>query len=216
MKTSRKDLSPAYAWHLARLTRPFPNFDVAFVAPLRRKAVQLLGLKEGARVLDVGCGIGGSFPFLVDAVGAAGEVVGVEISPEAAINARQRIASNRWPNVRVIESAAQSARLTDQFDGLLMLAAPDVYGSQEALENLFSHLRDHARVVLFGAKISGTRVGKLLNPLFRLALARLSFPTTPVPDSQPWRLVAQRVERLEIEDYFFGTMFLAAGSYVGK
>ena len=50
----------------------------------------------------MGCGPGGSFPFLVQAVGASGKVVGVEISPEVSFIARKRIARNRWENVEVL------------------------------------------------------------------------------------------------------------------
>ena len=80
MKEERKELTPPYG-HLARLLRPFPDFDPFFIKPVRQKAVELLDLKEGDRVLDVGCGPGGSFPYLVRAVGKSGQVVGVEISP---------------------------------------------------------------------------------------------------------------------------------------
>ncbi|PYV92789.1 MAG: hypothetical protein DMG05_03535 [Acidobacteria bacterium] len=101
------------------LIRPFPDFDFFFIKPLRQKAVQLLQLKPGNRVLDVGCGPGGSFPHLVHAVGAPGEV----ISPEVAINARRRIAKNRWSNVLVIEGDARTVELQGKFDGVLMFAA---------------------------------------------------------------------------------------------
>jgi ubiquinone/menaquinone biosynthesis C-methylase UbiE len=92
----KRQLTPPYARYLVHLIRPFPDFDFSFIKPLRRKAVQLLQLKPGDRVMDTGCGPGGSFPSLVDAVGSAGEVVGVEISPEIAINARRRIQKNGW------------------------------------------------------------------------------------------------------------------------
>ena len=115
MKEKRKDLTPPYG-HLARLLRPFPDFDPSFIKPVRQKAVGLLDLKEGDRVLDVGCGPGGSFPYLFHAVGQSGQVVGVEISPEISINARRRIERNGWRNVEVIEAAAQEVHLTGTFD----------------------------------------------------------------------------------------------------
>jgi ubiquinone/menaquinone biosynthesis C-methylase UbiE len=91
MAQERKDLTPPYGY-LIRLFRPFPDFDPPFIKPVRQKAVELLHLKAGDRVLDVGCGPGGSFPYLVHAVGQSGEVVGIEISPEISAGARRRIA----------------------------------------------------------------------------------------------------------------------------
>ena len=214
MKEKRKDLTPPYG-HLARLLRPFPDFDPSFIKPVRQKAVGLLDLKEGDRVLDVGCGGGGSFPYLVRAVGQSGQVVGVEISPEIGINARRRIEKNRWRNVEVIEASAEEAHLTGTFDGLLMFAAADVYASEEALENLFPHLNEKARVAAFGAKLSSSRLRRILNPFLRM-LFNLSFSTTLRPDYEPWRSLARRVEKLNVEEYFFGLMFLVSGSVVTK
>lgn len=217
MNEKRNDLTPPYARFLVHLTRPFPDFDFSFIKPVRQRAVEMLNLKQGDRVLDMGCGPGGCFPYLVHSVGPSGGVVGVEISPEVAINARRRIARNKWKNVEVIEAAAQTVNLTGAFDGVLMFAAADVYASQEALDNIFPHLRDNARLVLFGVKTSSNRMGKILNPFFRMMISKLNFPTTPWQlDSEPWRLVAKRVGKLDVEEYFVGSMFLASGSVISK
>jgi ubiquinone/menaquinone biosynthesis C-methylase UbiE len=175
------------------------RFRPFLIKPVRQKAVELLDLREGDRVLDMGCGSGGSFPYLVRAVGQSGHVVGVEISSEISINARRRIQKNGWRNVEVIEAAAQGVHLTGTFDGLLMSAAPDVYGSEKALDNLFRYLNDKARVAVFGAKLSSSRLGRILNPLLRL-LFNLSFSTTPRPDYEPWRILAKRVEKFDVEE----------------
>ncbi len=204
------DLTPPYARYLVRLTRPFPSWDLYFIKPLRRLAVQSLQLKTGNRVLDAGCGSGGTFPYLTDAVGKTGEVVGVEISPEMATNARRRVAANGWKNISVIVGDAKSVQLTGVFDGLVMFAAPDVYASDEALSNLFQHLRDDARVVLFGAKLSRHGAGMALNALFQ-SLMKLSFSSTPRLSYVPWELLANRLDDVQVQEYFFGCMFLAWG-----
>jgi hypothetical protein len=141
--------------------------------------------------------------------------VAVEISPEISVNARRRITKNGWKNVHLIEAAAQDVHLTGPFDGLLMFAAADVYGSEEALENIFPHLRDNARVAAFGAKLSNKGLGTSLNPVLRM-LFNLSFSTTPRPDYDPWRVLAKRVQKLDVEEYFLGLMFLCSGSVVTK
>ncbi len=209
-----KDLTPIYARQLVRFIRPWPDFDFAFIKPLREQAVALLDLAPGARVLDAGCGPGGSLPYLVDAVGPSGEVVGIEISPDIAINARLRVERHQWQNVRIVEADARSVSLEGEFDGLLMFAAPDVYASRAALDNLLPRLKPSARVVFFGAKTSRRRSGWVLNPLLRSFVPRLSFETTPMPTDEPWTLVAASLHSLTIREFFFGWMFLASGSLV--
>ncbi|HYL15203.1 MAG TPA: methyltransferase domain-containing protein [Terriglobales bacterium] len=207
----KRQLTPPYARYLVHLIRPFPDFDPSFIKPLRRKAVQLLQLQPGDRVLDTGCGPGGSFPYLVDAVGPAGEVVGVEISPEIAVNARRRIAKNGWSNVRVIVADAGSVRLEGKFDGLLAFAAADIYASPVALANLLPYLKDDARMVAFGAKLSCRHPGRVFNPLFR-SLWKLSFASTPSLSYEPWGALETRFAQLHVQEYFLGCMFLAWGS----
>ena len=213
MREKRKDRTPPYG-QLARLLRPFPDFDPPFIRPVRQKAVALLDLKEGDRVLDVGCGPGGSFPYLVRAVGQSGQVVGVEISPVISINARRRINKNGWRNVQVVEADARTVHLTGTFDGLLMFAT-DVIMLEDALENIFAHLKRNDRVAAFGAKSSTDRLGRIWNPVFQM-LFKLTFSTTPRPGYDPWRMLAKRVENLDVEESFFGLMFLASGSVVTR
>ncbi len=149
MNVDHPELTPPYARYLVRLIRPFPNWDFFFIKSLRERAVRSLRLKAGSRVLDAGCGPGGTFPYLVEAVGPMGEVVGIEISPETAINARRRIAANQWSNVHVLVGDAKTVPLTGMFDGLVMFAAPDVYASPEAIAHLAAHLKENARVAVF-------------------------------------------------------------------
>src|SRR6266480_5247258 len=172
MAHERKDRTPPYGY-LARLFRPFPDFDPFFIKPVRQKAVELLHLEAGDRVLDVGCGPGGSFPYLVHAVGQSGEVVGVEISPDISVNARRRIAKNAWRNVHLIEAAAQDVYLTGSFDGLLMFAAADVYASEEALENIFSVSKRERAGCCIRSKAFDQRTWMHLEPLLADALQPL-------------------------------------------
>src|SRR5688572_12534600 len=108
MNTGQEDLPPSliprYSWLLSR----YPNFAASFTRPLREVAVSRLCLEPGSRVLDVACGTGASFPFLVQAVGPDGEVVGVDISPDLAAIAKKRIEQEKWNNVHVAVGPAQT------------------------------------------------------------------------------------------------------------
>jgi SAM-dependent methyltransferase len=206
--------TPLYFRFLAWLLRPFPDFDFGFIKPVRARAVAALRLHEGDRVLDLGCGPGGSLPFLRAAVGASGEVLGVEISARVATLAARRIARRGWSNVRVLVAPAEQAELPASCDGVLMFAAPDVYASPAAWANLRRALRPGARVAFFGVKTSSRRGGWLLNGLFRAAMPRLSFASTPVPTDAPWTAVGPELRDVEVQEHFLGWMFLATGTWL--
>lgn len=210
--TTDRELTPLYGRVLAPLIRPFPNFDLFFVKALRRAAIGKLQLQPGDRVLDAGCGPGGSFPYLVDAVTQSGAVVGIEISPSLAAHAQKRIDKNGWRNARVIAADAREVKLEGSFDALLMLGAPDVYASPAALANLLPHLQSGARVVAFGGQLSRNRMAKGFNTLFRWMFSKATFSSTPKLDYDPLKALQESGVTLAIEEHCFGWMFLAWGS----
>ena len=198
---------PRYVWLLSR----YPNFLASFIRPLREVAVRHLCLEPGSRVLDVGCGTGSSFPFLVQAVGPDGEVVGVEISPDLAGIARKRIEQEEWNNVHVAVGPAQTIALPGTFDGLLLFAAHEVLTSPEALDHLLAHLNQGGRIVAFGAKLSISRHGRLLNPLLRLLTYSLLPASSARVDARPWRFLEDRIGKLHVEEHMAGLSYLVWG-----
>ncbi|MBE3604642.1 methyltransferase domain-containing protein [bacterium] len=71
------------------------DFEISAVEPMRRRAIERLGLSAGEVVIDAGCGTGLSLIALARAVGESGAVIGVEQSPEMIRRARDRIAAAR-------------------------------------------------------------------------------------------------------------------------
>jgi protein-L-isoaspartate O-methyltransferase len=179
--------------------------------PLRKAAVTRLCLELGDRVRDVGCGTGASFPFLAQAVGPDGEVVGVEISPDLAAIAKKRIEREKWNKVRVAVGPDQTIALAGTLDGLLLFAAHEVLTSPPALDHLLAPLKKGGRIVAFGAKLSNSRRGRLLNPLLRLLTYTL-LPASSAPlDARPWRFLEDRTGKLHIEERMAGLLYLVRG-----
>ena len=62
--------------------------------PLMRRIVKAIGIPEGSRGLDAGCGVGLQIPPLAEAVGPQGRVTGLDILPQFVEEAGRNIA--KW------------------------------------------------------------------------------------------------------------------------
>jgi ubiquinone/menaquinone biosynthesis C-methylase UbiE len=73
-----------------------------FLGDLTEHVLRLAGLAPGMRVLDVGCGPGDVVFLAARLVGPQGTVIGVDRSPEAIEQARQRAAAAGLTNVHFL------------------------------------------------------------------------------------------------------------------
>ncbi|MEW2562525.1 class I SAM-dependent methyltransferase [Streptomyces griseorubiginosus] len=136
----------------AEWDRRFPDDGPAYAA-----AVAELGLREGDRVLDAGCGTGRALTPLRAAVGPTGVVVGADLTPamlEAAVGAG-RDRDGRLLLADVTALPLRSRSLDAVFGAGLISHLP------EPAENL----RELARVVRPGGVLA------LFHPIGRAALA---------------------------------------------
>jgi len=176
--------------------------------PARLRTIAKLSLRPGDSVLDVGCGTGLSFAALLEGVGPAGRVVGVELSPEMLALARERCEQAGWGNVTLIESAIETAPLEGPFDAVLFHCAHDVLRSPEALDRIFAATRTGTRVAAAGMKL-GPWWAAPLNPLVRRR-AR-PYMTTFEGLERPWSLLERRLSRFEWRSRNFGSGWIGWG-----
>ena len=118
----------------------------------RRRAIARLGLEPGDVVLAVGCGTGLSFPLILARIGLTGQLVGIDLSPEMLAQARQRVEARGWPNVTLIESAADEVDIPIRADAALFHFTNDILRSPQALDNVFRHVKLGGRVAAAGDK----------------------------------------------------------------
>ncbi|HEX8992052.1 MAG TPA: methyltransferase domain-containing protein [Anaerolineales bacterium] len=114
--------------------------------PGRRRALDVLALQPGERVLIVGVGTGEDLLLLRDGV----EAVGIDISPEMLAKARSKI-GRCLARVRLIEGDAQVPRVEEgPFDAailnLILTVIPD---GKACLHSTFQMLKPGARAVVF-------------------------------------------------------------------
>ena len=176
--------------------------DTAAFQPYRRAVVEALPIQSGDVVLDVGCGTGLCFDLLRE---KAGEVVGIEESPEMAAVARERIARAGWDNVTVIQAPAEAAQVEGAADAALFCAVHDILQSPQALKNIMATLRPGARVAAGG--------GKWAAPVLVALNSMVSLLHAPyVRDfggfDRPWQRLEPMVEDVQVRELAFGTGFV--------
>jgi ubiquinone/menaquinone biosynthesis C-methylase UbiE len=103
-------------------------------------------------VLDVGCGTGACLAWLAQGVGASGQVIGIEPSPELLARARARVSNLRLQNVTLLQVGASQAKLMECADAALLCFTRDVPQSADALENIFAQCKAGARIVATGTQ----------------------------------------------------------------
>jgi ubiquinone/menaquinone biosynthesis C-methylase UbiE len=168
-----------------------------------------LALARGDRVIDVACGTGANFRYLVERIGPEGHVIGVDLSPDMLEIARTRVQRHQWKNIALVEAPVEEAELPVQLDAALFSLTHDVLQSKPAVENIMRHLRPGARVASFGAK-QPHGLGRPLAVVVRRIAGR--YVTTFEGLDRPWRLLETQVPDLAVREVVLGCAYLAWGN----
>jgi SAM-dependent methyltransferase len=175
--------APADAWYRTETQAFFAaraaTWDIKFGddLPAYTTAVAEADLPPGGVVVDVGCGTGRALPALRDAVGAAGTVIGVDLTPQMLAQAQaqaQAHARGRGRHAALILADARQLSLADASADAVFAAGLIMH-----LPDTDAGLRELARITRPGGRLvlSTPPAGPPSPP----ATAAPSAPTSPSP-----------------------------------
>ena len=181
----------------------------------RLRAVQALGLRPGDSVVDIACGTGLNFSPIEHAIGPDGRIVGVDLTDAMLAEAEQRIDTNAWSNISLVQADAAAFDFPTEVGAILSTyALSQVPECAEVIAHGAAALSDHGCWVVLDLKVppSTPRV------LMRLGTAIVR-PFASIDEwigCRPWETICAAMQE-ELADsswaeLFFGTAFLAAGS----
>lgn len=183
--------------------------------PWRREAVKRLELKRGDLVVDIGCGTGLNFPWLQEAVGPQGRIIGVDLTEAMLERARRRVAKEGWKNVELVQADAACYEFPAQVNGILStFALTFIPQAKLVIQNGCRALAPGARWVVLD--MAWPRAWPLWfhHLLFFFRLSRYGI-TGEVVRRRPWQTVwstmRQSLVEVERQPFWMGFFYLAWG-----
>jgi demethylmenaquinone methyltransferase/2-methoxy-6-polyprenyl-1,4-benzoquinol methylase len=182
---------------------------------MRLRAVQALGLRPGSRVVDIACGTGLNFPLIEKAIGASGQIIGVDLTDAMLAKAQHRKDTNGWSNVSLVQADAAAFEFPAEVDAILSTyALTQVPECAQVIARGAAALSETGRWVVLDLKFP-TNSPRWLTQL-GTAVVRPFASIDEWLARRPWEAI--RVAMLdELTDVswnepVFGTTFLGAGS----
>lgn len=147
----------------------------------RQQAVDVLDLRPGETVAEMGVGTGANLPFLRAAVGGSGRVVGLDLTEGMLSVARRRVARSDWTNVDLLHADAADPPVIGDIDAILGSFVVAIFDDPASVVgNWLDRLRPGGRLALLDATRSDNTLAAPLNLGFR-AFVRLT-----APGERPW------------------------------
>lgn len=175
---------------------------------LRREAIQALKLQRGQAVLDVGCGTGRNFPYILEKIGNEGTLVGADYIPAMLERAQDRVEDQGWKNVLLVRADAAELNLDRKFDAALSTLAMSVIPNyQNALSRMRAHLTPGGRIAIADARRSGQWFGRPFNFLADL----LGRGAAADMSRRIWEDVESMVDDYVYREWFMGFFYVSAG-----
>jgi len=181
----------------------------------RLRAVRALGLRPGASVIDMACGTGLNFDLIEEAIGPGGRLIGVDLTDAMLARAEDRIATNGWSNISLVQADAGGFDFPAGVKAILSTyALTQVPECAEVIAHGAAALSGGGRWAVLDLKVPDNTPGWIAQ--LGTAIVRPFASIDEWTMRRPWEAIRVAMQE-ELADFswtelFFGTAFLAAGS----
>lgn len=205
IQSTFQKISKRYDWHMRCY-----NLVGLRIGDYRRHAVELLQLKKGDRVVDLGCGTGLSFPAILERIGSKGHLTGVDMTAGMLACARERCDRAGWNNVELVQSEIGAYPFPEKVDAVIATGVMGYVAEYDrVIQNAAQALAPVGRMVILDAKKPEAWPPWLFQLLLKikkpLGLGIEYF------DSHPWKSVERHFRETTFEKRYGGWVYFSIG-----
>lgn len=103
-----------------RIARLYDPIILGSYNKARQQTMNQLRLESGQTVLDVACGTGENFRFILEEIGPTGTLIGTDFSAGMLAQARRKVEKHGWQNVHLLHADARTLSQEMLLDALTL------------------------------------------------------------------------------------------------
>lgn len=176
----------------------------------RKMAMSALHLQSGDSVIELGCGTGLNFSYILKSIGSSGQLVGVDLTDAMLEQARGRIKKNGWENVHLVQSDMAKYVFPSGIRGIISTFALTLVPEYEAVIERASHaLAPGGRFVLLDFRKSER--WPLWMVKLGVAITRPFGVSLDLAERKPWEVMEKYFPKVTISKCYGGFAYVAVG-----
>jgi demethylmenaquinone methyltransferase/2-methoxy-6-polyprenyl-1,4-benzoquinol methylase len=177
----------------------------------RLQAIKKLSLQRGDSVIELGCGTGLNFSFLMERIGPEGRLIGVDLSPGMLARARLKVEKSGWTNVELTQADIANYNFPQGLNGVFATG-------------LFGYIPEYDRVIKAASRflvpgghiaiLDGKQPENLPSWLFQIILklgGQFGY-TLAYFNVRPWESVDRYFKDTSFETRYGGMIYILSGT----
>lgn len=180
----------------------------------RKLAISKLSLSEGNTVVEIGCGTGLNFEYVLNYIGVQGKLIGVDLTDAMLEKAKQRVNKNNWSNVELIKKDAAEytfpKNINAAYSTFALTLVPEY---EEIISNIEKSLQVGGKLVILDLKKPGkwplwlVKLGVLITRPFGVSL--------DLANRKLWEVMEKYFANVEVQEVYGGFVYIAVGEKSG-
>ncbi len=180
------------------------------ISTYRTRAVELLHLRPGAKVVELGCGTGLNFSRIMERIGPDGCLIGVDLSPRMLQCASERVRRAGWKNVTLVEADLGAFEIPSGIDAVLSTGVLGYIDNRERIiEAIAAALVPGGHLAVFDGK-RPERMPSWMFQIFLLVMRPFEVDHEYLT-ARTWESVERHFIATQFEEYYWGLLYISSG-----